>query len=111
MPTRQPVILAVMVAAFWLCGSGRATAQPNPGTVTWATNYPVVTNSVPPNTFGSVTAFGDYTTNAGWTPTGGVFYWSPYAGGVPQQSPLDLLNGKWGKNTNGVMGPQTFTIQ
>lgn len=77
---------------------GRASAQ-NPGTVTWTATYPKKQDTTPPPPMlvpGWIEALGDYTTNAGWTPTVGQFYWMPQAGGVPLAQDLKIMNGKIG---------------
>ncbi len=61
--------------------------------------------------FGSVIVHGDYSVNAGWTVLSGGVYWVPQAGGVPQSTPIDYQNGKWGILHNGAIVPMKVTIQ
>ncbi len=79
---------------------GGGGIAPLAGTVAWAGMYPSATDAVPPATTGAINAMGTYTTNPGFSPTGGLFYYVPQGGGMATAVAMNIRNGQIGALVN-----------
>lgn len=100
MMTRALVLLCGFAACtLHTCDPATAQPPPNPGTVSWAPNYPKWGDSTPPPTMampGWVDYFGTYQANQGWSAVSAVGYWMPKtggSGGTPQPFTLTIDKG------------------